>query len=163
MTPKSYNKVDGGRATARVRHVKKGTHTVRDGKAYWNILAFAKEQPADAEWEADQLAADRARAPWAADILAGLGLDGHTDCPPVDARVTSYEGVKSPGPRPATATKFPEPAATPKREPIVGEHIEGSTYHQGCRCTPCRDAYNAYHRAYMKRRRADAKAAGGAS
>lgn len=97
MTTRDRN-IDAGRATARVRHVKKGTHSARDEKARLNLAAFALEQPDSEEWLRD--------------ILAALGLNGDATCPPEDVRLTAFEGVKSPGPRSPTATQFPEGEAS---------------------------------------------------
>ena len=117
MKPKSFNKVDGGRATARVIHVDKGTHTVRDEKAYWEVLAAAKKQIDADEWAVDKMAAAHPAIEFAGVILSALGLDGKDDMPPSPVPLVWPDGGKGPGARPKTATQFPEPVAEPEPEP----------------------------------------------
>jgi hypothetical protein len=86
---------DTDRTSVRIAAAGRDIREARDDKAYWNILAFAKERPDAADW--------------ARDILAALGLDADATCPPESARLfPSPDEGKGPGPRPKTATAFDE-------------------------------------------------------
>jgi hypothetical protein len=141
-SPRSYNKVEGGHSTARVQHVEGDPHAERDSRAYWNVLGFAKDQPDPAGW--------------AADILAALGLDRETRRAPTKlrdpfdtrARKIRADLLKAKAAHEADRRTRPKPVA----------HGTPQGYRDGCGCDECREAIAKYNRAYLKRRRAEARA-----
>jgi hypothetical protein len=92
VKPRPY-KVDGGRATARLRHGTEETTVGRNTKAYWEVLAFAKEQPDSADF--------------ARDIVSALGLDGKTSAPPSPGLHIKSDGPKGSVVKPKAAKAPP--------------------------------------------------------